>query len=276
MLFCFIFNYQEFASLFASILRQSWMLGNRITDAAITLGDALVPALMSALDALEPLFASIEEGATWFASLDVENQKFIITVAAMVAAAGPLLIVTGKLVESIGLLIPVVKGLGAAFSWLAATPWGLVLASAAMVTTAFFTIKNAIDSNRESIEALRIAQLELQTIQANGINESEVASTQQKIDKLNDLTNSYRELITVASQTSSALRGASGVNRALGEASEKLGVNFKDLKKEAAALGVELRFVDDKGKLAAVSTDQLADVTKTLSNAIKEAINKVY
>ncbi|MYX18865.1 phage tail tape measure protein [Streptomyces sp. SID8380] len=247
------------------------MLGNRITDAAITLGDALVPALLSVLDALEPLFASIEEGAEWFASLDAENQKNVLTWIALAAAAGPLLIVVGKLVESIGFLIPVVKGLGTAFMWLTTTPWGLVITSAALVAGAFFSIKSAMDSNRESIELLKTAQLELQTIQQNGINESEIAATQQKIDKLNELTEKYRELVDVASQSNSALRGESDANRALIEASEKLGINFKDLKKEAAALGVELKFVDDKGRLAAVSTDQLADVTKTLSKAIKDA-----
>ncbi len=247
------------------------MLGNRIIDAAITLGDALVPAIMAALDALEPLFTSIEEGAAWFASLDAESQKTIITMFALAAAAGPLLIVSGKLVQSIGSLIPVVKGLGLAFNWLAVTPWGLVVTSVAAVTGAFFAIKSSMDSNKEAAENLAAAQLELQNIQEKGINYEEIAATQEKIEKLNELAETYNKLATLASQSNSALRGESGANRALIEASQKLGVNFKELTAEAAALGVELKFVDENGKVAAASSEHLARTIKTLAKAVKDA-----
>ncbi|MGM1048405.1 MAG: phage tail tape measure protein [Bacillota bacterium] len=248
---------------------QLQILGNRITDAAITLGDALVPAIMAALDALEPFFTSIEEGAAWFANLDAENQKTILTLAALAAAAGPLLIIAGQLVVSIGNLIPVIKGVGTAFMWLTTTPWGLVISSAAIVVGAFFAIKNAMDSNRESAEKLAAAQQELQNIQKNGIDESEIATTQEKINKLNELTTKYEELIDLAARSNDANNGRT--NRAMREASDELGTSFKELKKEAAALGVKLEYLDDKGRIAAVSSKQLADATNTLSKAVKNA-----
>ena len=65
----------EASQRYETTASQLQILGNKIVDSAITLGDALVPALMSALDALEPLFQSIEDGAQWFANLDPEMQR---------------------------------------------------------------------------------------------------------------------------------------------------------------------------------------------------------
>lgn len=245
------------------------MLGNRITDAAITLGDALVPALISALEALEPLFTSIEEGAAWFASLDVESQKTIITIGAMVAAAGPLLIISGKLVESIGLLIPVIKGVGTALAFLATNPIGIVISAIGLLVGAFFSIKNSMAEAKKSTEELAEAQLNLQTIQQNGITRDEIDATQEKIDKLNELTETYQKLIDTASATNAAQTGNNVL--ALDTAINDLDIDMKDLEKTANEFGITLEFVDDNGKLTAKSMNQLRDAQNTLTKAVKDA-----
>lgn len=248
---------------------QLQMLGNRIVDAAITFGDALVPAIMAVLDSLEPLFGSIEQGATWFASLDESGQKTVLTLVAIVAAAGPLLIVVGKLVESVGLLIPVIKGLGTALMWLSTNPIGLVLMAIAGAVTLFFSLKNSMAEAKAATEELAQAQENLQLIQQNGITREEVEATQAKIDKLNELIDTYQKVIDTASASNSAQMGNNVL--ALDTAVKELDVDMKELEKTANEFGVTLEFVDDNGKLTARSMNQLRDAQNTLNKAVKDA-----
>lgn len=245
------------------------MLGNRIVDAAITLGDALVPALMSTMDALEPLFKSVEEGAEWFASLDASSQKTIITIVAVAAAAGPLLIITGKLVTSIGALIPVIKGLGTALTFLATNPIGLVITGLAAVGFAVYQVVKAFEDKKRATEELAAAQEELNRIEQEGISIDEVGATEEKIKDLDELINKYQELIAVAEKYNPSWQGAS--MRALIVAGDELGYSFKDLEEKARDFHVELEFIDDAGKLSAKSLEQLRDRMKTYTRAVQDA-----
>ncbi len=253
------------------------MLGNRIVDSAITLGDALVPALMSALDVLEPLMNSIEEGAEWFANLDASSQKWIITVVAMAAAAGPLLILTGKLVTSISALIPVVKGLGVALNFLATNPIGLVISGLAVAVGAFLSIKNSMEEAKKASEELAQAQADLQEVQQNGIERSEVEAAQEKIDKLNELIDTYQKLIDKASESNAAQNGNNVL--ALDVAIKELGVDMKKTEAVAAEFGVTLKYVDETGKLSTESMNELKNAlqiyTKAVSDAKRETASEI-
>ncbi|SDD26889.1 phage tail tape measure protein, TP901 family, core region [Paenibacillus sp. UNCCL117] len=81
---------------------QLQIMKNRLVDIGITLGQALIPAMMKALDAAAPLFKLIEQGANWFVGLDKSMQTTLISIGAMAAAAGPLLLGLGKLAAVIG------------------------------------------------------------------------------------------------------------------------------------------------------------------------------
>lgn len=249
------------------------MLGNRIVDAAITLGDALVPALMAVLDALEPLFKSIEEGAAWFASLDASSQKTIITIVAFAAAAGPLLIITGKLATSISALIPAVKGLGVAFEFLTTKPLGIALTSLTVGLTAVaftvYQVTKALEEKKRATEELAAAQEELNRIEREGISLDEIDATEEKIQKLDDLISKYQELIEVAGKDNPSWQGAS--MRALITAGDELGYTYKDLEAKARDFHVELEFIDDAGKLSAKSLEQLRDRMKTYTRAVQDA-----
>jgi TP901 family phage tail tape measure protein len=94
---------------------QLQILKNRATDVGITLGQELIPAAMDALEAAEPLFKAIENGARAFSEMDKEQQKTILKWAGIALAAGPVLSVTGKLTTTFGGLV---SGIGKASTWI--------------------------------------------------------------------------------------------------------------------------------------------------------------
>jgi TP901 family phage tail tape measure protein len=96
------------------------MLKNRWHAVQVEVGTALIPALLAALDALEPVFELIEKGATWFANLNGPMQTAVLIMAGIAAAVGPALLVLGSLMTIMGPL-----GLGAA----AATLGPLIVAA---------------------------------------------------------------------------------------------------------------------------------------------------
>ncbi|OJF17970.1 MAG: phage tail tape measure protein, partial [Bacillaceae bacterium G1] len=96
---------------------QLQILKNRIVDIGITLGQAIIPVLLKALDALQPLLNLLAAMAQWFANLPSGIQTTAIAFAALIAAAGPLLILTGSLVSSFG---TIVTALGKLSTWLGA------------------------------------------------------------------------------------------------------------------------------------------------------------
>jgi hypothetical protein len=93
---------KEAEQRYATSASQLQLLKNRLTDISITLGDALVPALLDAIKAMEPMFRAIETGARRFSELDDGTQRVIIGFAALVAALGPTLVIAGKVIESVG------------------------------------------------------------------------------------------------------------------------------------------------------------------------------
>lgn len=78
---------------------------NRVVVAAITLGDALLPALNDTVDAALPLIDAAETLAEAFASLPRPVQTTVVATAAFLAALGPLTFVTGTVLTSLGALI---------------------------------------------------------------------------------------------------------------------------------------------------------------------------
>ena len=78
------------------------IMWNRVRDVAITLGDALAPAVMEALDAAKPLIEQIESGAKAFAEMDEEQQQTILKMIAFAAAIGPASVALGGMTTTIG------------------------------------------------------------------------------------------------------------------------------------------------------------------------------
>lgn len=91
---------------------QLQLLKNQLTDVAITLGDALVPAMMEAIRAAQPLFDIIKLLAEGFANLPKPIQTSIVAFAGIVAILGPLLMIIGSMSSGVAALIKVMAFLG--------------------------------------------------------------------------------------------------------------------------------------------------------------------
>ena len=90
-------------------------LEGSMEDLAITLGDTLIPAIMPFVDILKEL-------ANWLSGLDKNTLTIIVTIAALAAAIGPLLIVLGMMASGIGSIIAIIPVLSAGLTLLAAHP----------------------------------------------------------------------------------------------------------------------------------------------------------
>jgi len=86
------------------------------------------------------LIEKIQGGLKWFNNLDDRQRKMILTIAGIVAALGPFLLIAGQLITAISALIPVIAAVNAV---MAANPILAVVAAAALLATgAVLLIKN--------------------------------------------------------------------------------------------------------------------------------------
>lgn len=107
---------KEAEARYATTESQIQILKNRFDDILGTIGDALVPALMSAVTAMEPLLQMVEKAAAWFGQLDPSIQAAAIAVAAIAAAIGPVLVILGLMITSIGTVTTAFAGLSGAIA----------------------------------------------------------------------------------------------------------------------------------------------------------------
>lgn len=105
---------------------------NEVKNAGIELGTTLLNTLAPTIG---KVIDAVHRAVEWFASLDDEQKNTILTVAAVVAAIGPLLVVIGKVTSAVGTITgTVIPALGQAMSWLMANPMAaLVVAIVALV-----------------------------------------------------------------------------------------------------------------------------------------------
>jgi len=78
---------------------------NKLQAIAIEVGGPLADALIEGIDAAEPLIQKVGDLAKAFADMDEDEQRNIIKLGLMAAAAGPLLTVFGKLTSGAGSLV---------------------------------------------------------------------------------------------------------------------------------------------------------------------------
>lgn len=90
---------EEMARIMEDNARGAWTEAkSALEGAGIAAGEVLAPYIVKAAEAVKDL-------ANWFSSLDEETQETIVKTAALVAAAGPLLVVGGKLTSGLGSLV---------------------------------------------------------------------------------------------------------------------------------------------------------------------------
>lgn len=85
------------------------ILASQVGTLAIQIGDILMPVVRDFIQGLQGL-------VTWLNSLDEGTQKTIVTIALVVAAIGPLLLIGGKLVSGVGTLLTLAPKVVGAFT----------------------------------------------------------------------------------------------------------------------------------------------------------------
>ena len=106
----------EVANRNSSLASKFDVARNKATAIAYEVGGPLADALVDTLDAAEPLIEGVSDLAKAFADLDEDEQRHIITLAAVAAAAGPVLSVAGRGISVAG---SVASGIGTAATTLA-------------------------------------------------------------------------------------------------------------------------------------------------------------
>lgn len=131
---------------------------NRIKDIGITLGTALLPIVDRLLQRTEPFVNKIAELAEKFSKLPAPVQDFILKIAGLAAALGPLLIAVGAVVNGAVALAPLFSPIGLAIAGVALAIGGLVLlvknnwpAIKEVILGVWDTIRPAVENFRDAI-----------------------------------------------------------------------------------------------------------------------------
>lgn len=100
---------QEVDNRNESLAAKFEILQNRVSAAAAEVGEPLADALMDVVDIAQPLIDKVEGMARAFSNMSEGEQKAILKNVAMVAAAGPMLSIFGRITSAVG---GVTQGLG--------------------------------------------------------------------------------------------------------------------------------------------------------------------
>lgn len=91
-----------------SLASRLQVLKNKVDSIAISIGRPLVNAVISALEACDPLIQGVGDLADAFSKMDTGQQQFVLAMVGIAAAAGPVLTVLGKLGQGIGTAVTAV------------------------------------------------------------------------------------------------------------------------------------------------------------------------
>lgn len=91
-----------------SLASRLQVLKNKVDSIAISIGRPLTNAVISALEACDPLIQGVGDLADAFSKMDTGQQQFVLAMVGIAAAAGPVLTVLGKLGKGIGTAVTAV------------------------------------------------------------------------------------------------------------------------------------------------------------------------
>lgn len=115
----------DFARTQNSVANQSRILRARVTDLAVSLGQMLLPLA-------NKIIGTVIEWVTAFQSLDNQTKANIIVLAGLVAAIGPVVFITGKLISLVGVVVAGFGAIAAVVGFLL-SPVGLLVAGFAVL-----------------------------------------------------------------------------------------------------------------------------------------------
>lgn len=129
----------ESETRYGTLASKLQILWNNVKNLAISFGNLLMPAIEKVTSIIQAITEKIN-------SLDEDQKKTIVTILAIVAAIGPVLLIISKVITTIMKVSKVIKGL---FSLLAANPIVLVIAVIVALVAAFIYLWNNCESFRE-------------------------------------------------------------------------------------------------------------------------------
>lgn len=133
------------ATMQDNLAGQMTILKSQLEELAISFGEMLMPVIRSGVSAVQSFVDKLN-------SMDEGTRQAIITVLAIVAALGPLLIVIGKVISSVGTVMTVLPKLSGALTALTG-PVGIVVAAIAGIVAILVVLWNNCEGFRDAVTA---------------------------------------------------------------------------------------------------------------------------
>lgn len=135
---------------------QLTILKSGLEEAAISIGDALMPLIQG-------LVAAVQGWVTWFNSLNDTTKSMIAIIGLLVAALAPLLVVIGTLITSIGTIMTAIPAMMTAFAAFSAAGGPVLLAVAAvgLLVAALGSASDSTEKYKEKAKQLTDTELEM-------------------------------------------------------------------------------------------------------------------
>lgn len=226
-------------------------LKNTLGDLAEQFGTILVPVI-------QKLATKLKEIAEKFQKLSPETRELIVSVAAFVAAIGPLLTIGGKLIMGLRTVIAILPTLGTALATLTANPVAAAITAVGLLAAGWL---RARDNMREyEQEAMRKAR-EQGEVDGEKKVADEIAAAKSVYDRFDTETLERKRVMLVA---------AIGQKKGRGESTYKESIEFSaivDLLKQRKAAQDAVNKSTEQGI-------QLAKEVKVLSEGITLSGNK--
>lgn len=128
-----------------------------MNNAKLAMADVGEAVQVSLLPFFEKATSMLQEFSRWWGSLDQDTQNWIITIAGIAAAVGPVLVVLGTLMGSVTKIVGGIKsfiGIWQAMAgFLAANPFVLVIAGIAVLIAGFVLAYNKVKWFRDGVNA---------------------------------------------------------------------------------------------------------------------------
>lgn len=207
---------------------QLTILKSGLEEAAISIGDALMPLIQG-------LVAAVQGWVTWFNSLNDTTKSMIAIIGLLVAALAPLLVVIGTLITSVGTIMTAIPAMMTAFAAFSAAG-GPVLLAVAAVGLLVAALGSASDSTEKYKEkAKQLTDTEQEMVDSIGLLKEEYDSMEGRrqaaiegISSESDYTRSlFAELQSITAENGRVQEGYE--ERAafiLGELSSALGQEY--------------------------------------------------
>ena len=150
----------EAAERYKTFESQMDQLKNKFTGMFITIGQVLLPVILDLITQAQPFIDLLASWVQKFSELDSGTQMIIMVLAAVAAAIGPILVVAGLFVSSIGSLITAFAGLGGAVAGaggmigLLTGPIGLTVAAVVGLGTALIALWHESETFRDNVTSV--------------------------------------------------------------------------------------------------------------------------